>query len=133
MASRRKKVKAKKIATTKVKGKNTTEIIDDASDDAGGDAGDDAEHGTEKETTMLLQLTQKVPGEDYFHRLPIEVRQMIYALAVIEEGQIWPVQVEARANKFHGSKTATKAFTSLLLTCRGFYEELLSRPDFYRV
>ncbi|EFQ33307.1 uncharacterized protein GLRG_08451 [Colletotrichum graminicola M1.001] len=133
MAPRRKKVKAKKIKTTGVKGKNTAERSDGSRDVARGDAGDDAEHVTEKEATMLLQLTQKVAGEDYFHRLPIEIRQMIYALAVVEEGKVRPVQVEARANKFHGSKTATKAFTSLLLTCRGFYEELLSRPDFYRV
>ncbi|KAK2032839.1 hypothetical protein LX32DRAFT_157802 [Colletotrichum zoysiae] len=128
MSSRCKKAKAKKITTAKVKGKNTTE----RSDDAGGDAGRDAGHVTQQEATVSVQSTEKVPGKDYFHRLPIEVRQMIYALAVIEEDTIYPVQVEARANRFHGGVSATKAFASLLLTCRGFYEELLSYPHFYR-
>ncbi|KAK2039566.1 hypothetical protein LZ31DRAFT_606311 [Colletotrichum somersetense] len=132
MASRRKKAKAKKITTSKVNGKNTTERSDDAGGDAGGDAGQDAEHVTQQEATVPVQLTEKVPGKDYFHHLPIEVRQMIYALAVVEEDTIYPMQVEARANKFHGSNTATKVFTSLLLTCRRFYEELLSYPHFYR-
>ncbi|KAK1999850.1 hypothetical protein LX36DRAFT_669168 [Colletotrichum falcatum] len=129
MAPRRKKAKAKRTTTTGVKGKNTTE----RSDDAGCGAGETGEHVTQSEATMPLRSTEKALGENYFHRLPIEVRQIIYGLAVVEEDTIHPVQVEPRANKFHGSGTATKAFTSLLLTCRGFYEELLSRPHFYRV
>ncbi|KAK2062611.1 hypothetical protein LY76DRAFT_667794 [Colletotrichum caudatum] len=134
MASRRKEAEAKTVTTSKVKGKNTTEISDGAGGDAGGDAGHAAEHVTQQKAKVPVQSTEKVPGKDYFHRLPIQVRQMIYALAVVEEEDtIYPVQVEARANKFQGRGTATKAFTSLLLTCRGFNEELLKYPHFYRV
>ncbi|KAK2014726.1 hypothetical protein LZ32DRAFT_657003 [Colletotrichum eremochloae] len=123
MASRHQKSKVKKTMTAGINCKN----------ERSGDAGNDVDHATQQEAMMQSQSTEKAPGENFFHRLPIEIRQMVYGLAVVEEDAIYPVQVEARANKFHGGKTAAKVFTSLLLTCRRFYEELLSRPDFYRV
>ncbi|KAK1983845.1 hypothetical protein LZ30DRAFT_587490 [Colletotrichum cereale] len=121
MVSRRKKAKAKTTATG-VKGKNTTEMKDGAGDDTVGEVRDDVEHVTQKEVTMSFQSIEKFPGESYFRRLPLEVRQMIYALAVVEDDPIQPVQVEARANKFQGSKTAAKSFTTLLLFCASYEE-----------
>ncbi|GJC86789.1 hypothetical protein ColLi_09627 [Colletotrichum liriopes] len=122
MAPTRKKAK---IKATNVRGTNTAEQREGAKDDAG--------DVTQNERMMSSQPTEKGPGENGFRRLPIEIRQMVYALAVVENEPIEPFQVEARANKFIGGKAATKAFTSLLLTCRTVYEEILSRPDFYRV
>ncbi|CCF38628.1 hypothetical protein CH063_01949 [Colletotrichum higginsianum] len=58
---------------------------------------------------------------------------MIYALAVIDQDVIEPLQVEKRSNKFCGGQTAAKAFSGLLLTCRMFREELQDRPDFYQL
>ncbi|KZL79991.1 hypothetical protein CI238_12243 [Colletotrichum incanum] len=117
MAPRRKKA-------ISVIGKNTTEQREGAEYDAG--------DVTQKERMMSSLPTEKGPGENDFRRLPIEIRQMVYALAVIEDEPIEPFQVEDRANKFIGGKTATKTFPSLLLTCRTVYEEVISRLDFYR-
>ncbi|KZL70859.1 hypothetical protein CT0861_09717 [Colletotrichum tofieldiae] len=116
--------KKAKIKATNVRGTNTAEQREDAKDDAG--------DVTQNERMMSSQPTEKGSGENGFRRLPIEIRQMVYALAVVENEPIEPFQVEARANKFIGGKASTKAFTSLLLTCRTVYEEVLSRPDFYR-
>ncbi|WQF75748.1 Putative 2EXR domain-containing protein [Colletotrichum destructivum] len=114
MAPRGKKTRAKNVT----KKKNSIA-------DVAGDLTQNAE-------TVSPSLPEKDISKNYFRRLPIEIRQMIYALAVIDQDVIEPLQVENRSNKFCGGQTAAKAFSSLLLTCRMFREELQDRPDFYQ-
>ncbi|KAK6210139.1 hypothetical protein QIS74_11723 [Colletotrichum tabaci] len=87
---------------------------------------------TQNAETVSPFLAGKDISKNYFRRIPIEIRQMIYALAVIDQDVIEPLQVEKRSNKFCGGQTAAKAFSGLLLTCRMFREELKDRPDFYQ-
>ncbi|KAI8303629.1 hypothetical protein K4K61_006888 [Colletotrichum sp. SAR11_59] len=84
-------------------------------------------------------LTEKGVASNYLQVLPAEIRLMIYSLAVVQDEPIRPVQIEHRSNKFKtasllpkSQQQAVRTFTSLLLSSRFFYDEILAHPFFYR-
>ncbi|KAK2761891.1 hypothetical protein CKAH01_05121 [Colletotrichum kahawae] len=83
--------------------------------------------------------TENGAANNYLQILPAEIRLMIYSLAVVQDQPIRPAQIEDRSNKFKTAplqpksrQQAVRTFTSLLLTSRFFYDEVLAHPFFYR-
>ncbi|OLN81658.1 hypothetical protein CCHL11_05516 [Colletotrichum chlorophyti] len=131
MAPRSKRLKAKVRAKAKAEtvngkknraGKGGNSNVDGFENNSGS--------STSGSYNVSMQPTQ-ANKNNRFRRCPVEIRQAIYRFAVVQDEPIQPVPVEPRSNKFAGPQAA-RTFTNLLLTCRFLYEEVQSRPDFYR-
>lgn len=65
----------------------------------------------------------------------LQIRDMIWELALKSDIPIEPSQIKKRSNQFKGigHSTTTKTLTSILMTCRLFHKDQEARPTFYEV